>query len=214
MAGPGLEWGQLALMSSFSQLTVLDLDLGPSTSNSYKDSHEWLLPDVATLPRLEQLILQQLAIRPKSFSVLSELTTLRLLHVISSVRSTQDFSCLPQITSLHFCQASQKLGTIKLPQGGLVALKVLNLNSCCRAKGLDAATQLPAIQFSGYQYQRVTVQWPTSLPHLQEIFVSGWTLHGLCHALPEQWQHYTSLTTICLPTVTGSARAVVSFAKA
>jgi len=31
--------------------------------------------------------------------------------------------------------------------------------------------------------------------------VSGLNLHGLCHALPEQCQHYTGLITICLPTV-------------
>jgi len=201
MAGPGLELEQLALMCTFSRLTVLDLDLGPSTSNSYNESHEWLLFDVATLPRLEQLILQQLAVRPMSLSVLSELTTLRLLYVISSVGSAQDFSCLPQITSLQFCQASHKLVTITLPQGDLVALKVLNLNSCCRVMGLDAATQLTAIQVSGYQYSHGTVQWPTSLPHLQEILVSGSNLRGLCHALPEQWQHYTNLITICLPPV-------------
>lgn len=198
MAGPGLEWEQLALMSCLSRLTVLDLDLGPSTSNSYKDSHEWLLFDVATLPSLEQLILQQLAVQPMSLSLLSELTTLRLLYVISSVRSAQDFSCLPQITSLQFCQASHKLVTITLPQGDLVALKVLNLNSCCRVMGLDAATQLTAIQVSGYQYSHGTVQWPTSLPHLQNFFVSGVNFHGLCQALPEQWQHYINLITICL----------------
>ncbi len=132
MAGPGLEWEHLALMRYFRRLTVLDLDLGPPTSNSYKDSHEYLLPGVASLPRLEHLILKQLVVWPTSLSVLSELTTLRLLYVISSVRSAQDFSCLPQITSLQFCQASHKLVTITMPQGDLVALKVLNLNSCCR----------------------------------------------------------------------------------
>lgn len=157
MAGPVVEWEQLALMSCLSRLTVLDLGLGPSTSNSYNESHEWLFFDVATLPRLEQLTLRQLAVRPRSLSVLSELTTLRLLYVISSVRSAQDFSCLPQITSLQFCQASHKLVTITLPQGDLVALKVLNLNSCCRVMGLDAATQLTAIQVSGYQYSHGTV---------------------------------------------------------
>lgn len=86
IAGPGLEWEQLAVMNCLSRLTMLDLGLGPSTSNSYNESHEWLLFDVATLPRLEQLTLRQLAVRPRSLSVLSELTTLRLLYVISSVR--------------------------------------------------------------------------------------------------------------------------------
>jgi len=201
MAGPGLGWEHLALMGYFSRLTVLDLELGPSTSNSYNDSHEWLLPDVASLPRLEHLILKRLAVRPTSLSVLSELATLRLLHVISSVQSVQDFSCLPQVMSLQFCQASHKLVTIKMPQGDLVALKVLNLNSPCRVMGLDAAKQLTAIQVSQFQYQNGTMQRPTSLPHLQEIFVSGFYLDGICHALPEQWQLYTSLISICLPPV-------------
>jgi len=108
---------------------------------------------------------------------------------------------LPQVMSLQFCQASHKLVTIKMPQGDLVALKVLNLNSPCRVMGLDAAKQLTAIQVSEFQYQHGTMQRPTSLPHLQEIFVSGFNLDGICHALPEQWQHYTSLISIYLPPV-------------
>ena len=161
MEGSGLEWEHLALRHSFSRLTVLDLDVGPSTSKFYKESHGWLLPDVASLLRLEHLSLKQLAFWPMSLSVLSTLTSLRLLHVLSSVQSAQDFSCLPQITSLQFCQASHKLVTITMPQGGLVALKVLNLHSCCRVMGLDAAIQLTAVKLSEFEYQ-----------------------HGLCSGLP------------------------------
>jgi len=58
---------------------------------------------------------------------------------------------------------------------------------------LAAASDLTAIQLSEHQYKHGTMQWPTCLPHLQDLFICGTCFDSRCHALPEEWQSYTGL---------------------
>ena len=196
-AGPGLNYSHLKTICNLGSLTHLRLDLaqGPPPNKMHKK----LLDDLTAFPKLTNLMLGYLAVPPAAMSKLAPLCLLTELCIGAALRTTQDFSNLTQVKFLGFSQHQQACVPVKLPEGKNVALKQLNLLTHVHLFGLSNATNIESIAVCDCQHTLGTVQWPQSLPCLKEIFFGYPHIPEPFTALPEQWQFYTGLQTLCTP---------------
>ena len=150
------------------------------------------------MSHLEGSTLENLAALPHATTTLSSLAKLQDLHITASTAVTYDLQPCTQLTYLSFDQTCEQRAVLLLPtsaMGGHASLANLKLSSICNVHNLEFALQLTCLGMSSASLQHSIVEWPYSLPQLQEI----WDLEDLTlgdyavHALPAEWGCYTNL---------------------
>ncbi len=193
---------QLLGLAALSSLTSLGLTLtsppaGPS------ERHDLLLQNIANMSHLRDLALRHLTALPHATTVLSSLAKLQDLHITASTAVTYDFQPCTQLTYLSFSQTCEQRAVVLLPtsaMGSNASLANLKLSSICNVHNLEFALQLTCLGMSSASLQHSVVQWPNSLPQLEEF----WDLETLTlgddvvHALPAEWGWYTNLMRLSL----------------
>ncbi len=167
--------------------------------------HGRLLAEIAQLPHLYYLQLDNLAAPLGGIPTLSMLSNLRDLLIQSSIEGPYDFQLCTQLTSLEF-SAKHELGNVLLlPRGALansnrVPLEVFRLTAPCVVRNLAFATELRLIDMAPESFTDSDVDWPVLLPKLERFEDCVSESDHPIHDLPQEWIGYSNLTHICLNT--------------
>jgi len=203
---PNVSSEQLHNIKAFSSLSTLILDLGPRwhpVSTQPLTDHGRLLAEIAQLPHLHYLQLDNLAAPLGGIPALSKLSNLRDLWINSSIEGPYDFQLCTQLTSLDFSAKHEGSNVLLLPQGELansnrVSLEIFKLTAPCVARNLAFATELRLIGMAPVSFTDSDVDWPILLPKLERFEDCISEFDHPIHDLPQEWIGYSNLTHICL----------------
>ena len=193
---------QLRGLAALSNLTCLSLTL-TQTPAGLSRGHDSLLKHIANMSHLECLTLENLAALPHATTVLSSLAKLKDPYIAASTAITYDCQPCTQLTYLSFSQTCEQRAVVLLPTsaiGGDVSLANLQLPSICNVHNLGFALQLTCLGMSSASLQHSIVEWPYSLPQLEEFWDLDILTLGddVVHTLPAEWGWYTNLLRLYL----------------
>ena len=199
---------QLHNIKAFSSLSTLILDLGPRfrpVSTQPLTDHGKLLAEIAQLPHLHHLQLDNLAAPLGGIPALSKLSNLSNLCIKSSIEGPYDFQLCTQLTYLAFSAKHDCGNMLLLPCGDLansnrVSLETFKLTAPCVVHNLAFATKLSLIDMAPESFTDSDVDWPILLPKLARFEDCMSDYGHPIHDLPQEWIGYSNLTHICLNT--------------
>ncbi len=205
---PNMSSEQLHNIKAFSSLNTLILDLGPKlhpVSTQPLTDHGRLLAEIAQLPHLHHLQLDNLAAPLDGIPALSQVSSLRDLCIKSSIEGPYDFQLCTQLTSLAFSLKHDGRNVLLLPCGEVsnsnrVSLDTFKLTAPCVVHNLAFATELRLIDMAPTSFTDSDVDWPILLPKLERFEDCISDFGHPIHALPHEWIGYSNLTHICLNT--------------
>ncbi len=201
--GPGLSSQHLLNICTLTNLTYLKLRF----TKMYPERMMKGMP-MDSLTKLQMLDELKLSFPPRLPLLLSKLESLEFLTVAPRTAATLDMSSFTQVCSLRLAQGcltsffhTQTSVPVILPIGPKVRLLALAIHTLCDIQNLHEADILRQIEISAKPGIMHGVSWPTALARLQRLTVCKVTDR---YALPDEWQHYTQLTCLCLPNYEGS----------
>ena len=157
---PNVSSEQLLNIKAFSSLNTLILDLGPKlhpVSTQPLTDHGRLLAEIAQLPRLHHLQLDNLAAPLDGIPAFSQLASLRYVCIKSSIAGPYDFQLCTQPTSLAFSVKHDGRNVLLLPCGEVsnsnrVSLETFKLTAPCVVRNLAFATELKLIDMAPVRF--------------------------------------------------------------
>lgn len=138
------------------------------------------------------------------------LSSLRSLRINSIVEGTYNFQFCTQLTFLDFAASHDWSNTLLLPQDNAVNSSTMSVRrfrlsaTNCTVCNLAFATELRVIDMSPTTFANSHIEWPISLPRLEEFRDAMEDYGHPVSRLPHEWLGYSNLTHISLNTFTAS----------
>ena len=192
---------RIELICSLTSLTFLKFS--PTLSDE-----QALIPTALTqLDRLQELHADFVDLVPAD---LTKLASLRVLSVSPSPGNTHDLSGFTQLTFLKLNGGHNT--TYCLPSGQSVHLQRLEASVRCTVQNLSDATALTYLELMPREVEQL--HWPTTLQQLQYLKLIDYfaeqkarlpdyrrDMEVAIDKLPLEWQHYSNLVYLRLPSV-------------
>lgn len=204
-AGPvQLTPAHMQALCSLTKLKVLELQANMPIRQSPSDVYPDLPQDLTRLTNLQKLTALSFPALPSDFSQLQQLNK---LYLAPPELIPHDLSTHTHLTQLQIGTRYAEALPLALPAGPNVSLKSLIRHSNCELQHLEDCKELRDLQV--VPQLGLHMLWdeafPTCMPHLTQLVVHNPAhLHGESEVwgkLPDQWQHYTALQKLCIPTL-------------
>ena len=191
-------------LCSLTKLKVLELQANMPIRQSPSDVYPDLPQDLTRLTNLQKLTALSFPALPSDFSQLQQLNK---LYLAPPELIPHDLSTHTHLTQLQIGTRYAEALPLALPAGPNVSLKSLIRHSNCELQHLEDCKELRDLQV--VPQLGLHMLWdeafPTCMPHLTQLVVHNPAhLHGESEVwgkLPDQWQHYTALQKLCIPTL-------------